>query len=105
MPSRNAGLGKASLVCSIVGIAVPVAFCILAFVFRWTPKIYEKDTPLDLVFYLFLFLGAISSVVLELVALGLGIAARRTTTGKAGLIISGILVFLGAVLATVLFVV
>ncbi|MCH7729790.1 MAG: hypothetical protein IH991_25470 [Planctomycetes bacterium] len=102
MPSRNAALGKASLVCSIVGVVLPVILITLAFVFQPTVNIYKKTNLLDLVLLVCLFLGAISSVVLELVALGLGIAARRTTTGKAGLIISGILVLGPALIATLI---
>ena len=84
----NAAMGKASLVCSIVGIVLPAAFGILALV-----SSRDEVGGDGMVFLAWLVLGAIPGVVLELYALTLGIAARRTTTGKAGMIISGILCF------------
>jgi hypothetical protein len=78
----NTTLGKASLVTSIVGVALPASLAILAAVFlNGRPK--EQGPSFGLCVLLF--------VVLELIALGCGVAARRTPTGKAGLVISGIL--------------
>jgi len=85
MANDSKALGKASLVTSIVGIAVPVILPVLVLVI-------EKRGGAATVIAVF-FCGVLG-VVLELVALGLGIAARRTTTGKAGMIISGILILL-----------
>jgi hypothetical protein len=39
-------------------------------------------------------------VIFELITLGCGIAARRTATGRAGLVISSVLLLLGVGLAT-----
>ena len=93
MATDSESLGKASLWTSIVCIAVPVILGILALVF-----IENRDNR-DKAYVLCASLGG----VLELIALGLGIATRSTATGKAGMIISGILVLVAA-LATVRFV-
>jgi hypothetical protein len=70
MGNDYASLGKACLWCAIIGIVLPVCLAILV--------------PANAFLCGFLF------VILELIALGCGIAARATVTGKAGLIISGI---------------
>jgi hypothetical protein len=73
------GIGKISLWFAIVGIVLPIILAMLLYVFRNQLKI-DDVIP----FVACWLLG----VVLELVALGCGIAARRTATGKAGIIIS-----------------
>jgi hypothetical protein len=90
MGNDNAWLGKASLVTSIIGIALSAFLAVLVGIFIRGPK--EQGMYFGLCLLLF--------VILELIALGCGIAARRTSTGKAGLVISGILLLipvLGAV--------
>ena len=67
-------LGRPSLGCAIFGFVFNE--CILGFLFA---------NAISLQFNTVLF------VILELIALGLGIAAIRTATGIAGLIISGFL--------------
>ncbi len=64
----HASLGKASLWTSIIGFVLPMCLVIL----------FPANA----------FLCGVLFVILELVALGCGIAARRTATGKAGLVIS-----------------
>jgi hypothetical protein len=72
MGDDYASVGKASLWCAILGGVLPVRLAILV--------------PANALLCGVLF------VILELIALGCGIVARRTATGKAGLVISGILV-------------
>jgi hypothetical protein len=80
MGNDNAALGKASLWTSVIGIALPTSLAILVGVFLRDPK------DQGLYFGLCVLLG----VILEVVALGCGVAARRTPAGKAGLAISSI---------------
>jgi hypothetical protein len=70
MGNDYASLGRASLWCAIIGIIVPGSLAILA--------------PANAQLCGLLF------VILELIALGCGIGARATVTGKAGLFVSGI---------------
>src|SRR5436190_16303118 len=76
MGNNNVPLGKVSLWTSIIGIVLPGCLYVLVAVFfnreGWAYGVCEL-----------LF------VILEFVALGCGIAARRTPTGRGGLVISG----------------
>ena len=84
LDNDNLWLGKASLWSSIIGIVLPACLYVLVIIFFS----YEG-----------LAYGAcqLLFVILQLVALGCGIAARRTPNGKAGLGISGSLLLLGFV--------
>ena len=84
MDNDNLSLGKASLWSSIIGIGLPVCLYVLVIIFFS----YEG-----------LAYGAcqLLFVILQLVALGCGIAARQTPNGRAGLAISGSLLLLGFV--------
>jgi len=84
MANDNASLGKTSLWTSIVGVVLPVSLAILVAIFLKPSS--EKALANALCGVLF--------VILELIALGCGIAGRRTATGKAGLVISVILLLL-----------
>jgi hypothetical protein len=74
MSKDNALLGKASLLTAIIGPVLPV--CILFATFGGPNHLLGRDLSLGLF------------VILELVALGCGIAARRTGIGIAGMFIS-----------------
>jgi hypothetical protein len=69
--AETTSLGKASLWTSILGVVLPIGLAILR------PGTGE--------------LCLLLLMMLELIALGCGIAARRTAAGKGGLVISGIL--------------
>jgi hypothetical protein len=71
MGDDDASFGKASLRCAIIGVVLPGCLAALG--------------PASAL------LGGVLFISLEWVALGFGIAARATVTGKAGLVISGIL--------------
>jgi hypothetical protein len=75
-------LGKTSLWTSISGIVLPVCLAAILFVFLPPPGYAGLA---------YVALCLILSVILELVAVGCGIAAMRTATGKTGLVISSIL--------------
>jgi hypothetical protein len=78
MANDNASLGTASLWTSIIGIVLPGCLAVLvALLFKPPEPVHGIRTICWLLF-----------VILELIALGCGIAARRTATGKAGLAIS-----------------
>lgn len=92
MANDGGSLGKASLWISIAGLIVPVCLAILLaiWVLAFVPQSrlgpsYENSV--------LILAGAalciVLFVVLELIALGFGIAARRTERGKVGLEISG----------------
>jgi cytochrome bd-type quinol oxidase subunit 2 len=96
MGNDNASLGKASLWTSIVGVVLPVFLAILVAIFLKPSS--EKAWANALC--------GVLLVILELVALGCGIVGRRTTAGKAGLVISGVvlgLIVVGFVYAGVFF--
>ena len=89
MGNDNSWLGKVSVWSCIIGVVLPGTLLALVLV-------NERLLPLETV------LGAkgpcyILFVILELVALGCGIAARHTTTGKVGLVISGLILLYPAV--------
>ncbi len=88
MGNDNAAPGKVSLWTAIIGIVLPGCLYLLAALFLtlegWAYGLCE-----------------LLCVILELVALGCGIAARRTPTGRAGLVISGSLLLLGIVIVSV----
>jgi hypothetical protein len=84
MDNDNLSLGKASLWSSIIGIVLPACLYVLVVIFLSFEGLAYGACEL-------LF------VILQLVALGCGIAARRTPTGGAGLAISGSLLLLGFV--------
>jgi hypothetical protein len=93
--NHNTWLGRTSLWTSISGIVVPVGLAALALVVvlvltpqsRLGPK-YGNEGLAALAICGVLF------VILELVALACGIAARRTATGKIGMTISGVMLTL-----------
>jgi hypothetical protein len=87
MDNDKASLGKASLGSSIIGIVLPGCLYVLVAMCLRPPG--EQGWAYGICELLF--------VILELVALGCGIAARRTPTGKAGLAISGSLLLLGLI--------
>ena len=106
MDRYNPALGKASLWTAVGGFVLPVCFALLALVgvLLLKPRLLEPSWSEP---------GAVSAlcgiflVALELVALGCGMAARRTATGKAGLFLSGVpllLVLLGALFVAEAFV-
>jgi hypothetical protein len=77
----RSSLGTVSLVCGIGGIALPILLGLVGF-------FLHMNALLFFLLLFFLFVG------LELAALVTGILARKTPTGKAGLVISSILVVL-----------
>lgn len=81
----SAGLGKASLWLSILGVILPLCLWLLIGELH-----QQRGQQIETNFAAF----AALFLVLELGALGCGIVARRTPTGKAGLIISAILLLL-----------
>jgi len=90
----STGIGKISLWSAIVGIVLPVVLGMIIYFFRDTLKVDE----------VFLFVMCwLLGTVLELVALGCGIAARRTAAGKAGIIISVISLILSVLIYLVVF--
>jgi hypothetical protein len=80
----NRSLGLASLWLSIAGIVLPVCLAVVAVTF--IERENQKAIAMALCWVLV--------VVLELAALGCGIAGRRAGTGKAGMVISGIVFLL-----------
>src|SRR5207245_1379501 len=89
MGNDNSWLGKVSVWSCITGAVLPGGLLALVL-------FNERLFPLEVA------LGAIGPcymlfVILELVALGCGIAARRTTTGKVGMVISGLILLYPAV--------
>jgi hypothetical protein len=99
-------LGKVSLWTSIVGLVVPVIIVTLLVTWillffkpgprGWSHEDVARITAL-------LAVSGVLFVVCELAALGCGIAARRTTTGKIGLVISGVLLTLALGLTVFVF--
>jgi hypothetical protein len=86
-------LGKVSLWASITGFVLPAGLSVLTIVvFTYFPS-RSRQIPeyvgVNLTLSIALF------ALLELIGLGFGIAARRTATGKAGLVISAVLLILG----------
>jgi hypothetical protein len=79
-------LGKISLWTSIAGFVLPVGLAVFVVVRYWRAPKNTVLTALAICLVLF--------VVLEVVAFVCGIRARRTTTGKVGLAISGVLLTL-----------
>ena len=91
MKNANPWLAKASLWSSIIGLVLPGCFVFFDFAYLQKHMRNEQDLGLEISGYIisgFLF------VTLELSALGCGFAARRSATGKAGLIISGAITIL-----------
>jgi hypothetical protein len=74
MSKDNPSLGKASLWISRVGMSLPV---LLLFLVRFFLKPWSETV------WVYTLCGGLL-VILELVALGCGIAGRRTTDGIAG---------------------
>jgi hypothetical protein len=85
MANDNVSLGKASLWSAIIGFVLPMCLALLAAIF-----IENRDEPPTLP----QVLCGILLTIVELLALGCGIASRRTVTGKAGLVISAIMLLL-----------
>jgi hypothetical protein len=93
---NNASLGKTSLWCSCIGIFLLVSLAVLLLVDilyleRHTRMGMGPPTPATKAAGVTLAIGGVLFVVIELVAFGCGIVARRTAAGKAGLVISGVL--------------
>ena len=84
MNNDNATIGKASLWTSIIGFGLPAILAVLFTI------VYED---MDVRRTLFVLLLAFS-VMQELIAFGCGVAARRTVSGKSGLIISSVILTL-----------
>jgi hypothetical protein len=83
--TNKAWLGNISLWSAIIGVVLPGCYVLLDFAFLQN-HVNEQSLDYEILGYVisgFLF------VTLELAALGCGIAARDTATGKAGLAISG----------------
>ena len=89
MGNDNPSLGKASLWSAIIGVGLPGSLAVLVVIFLKTKE--EQAVGYAISGLLF--------GILEMVALGCGIAARRTATGKAGLVISGMILLLVLFLA------
>lgn len=70
----------------MIGVVLPVCLGVLVAVL-YKPHLGNEPGPAYA-------LCGLLFVILELVAFGCGIAARRMATGKAGLLISGILLLL-----------
>jgi hypothetical protein len=84
MDNDASWLGKASLWSCIIGIALPAFLYVLV-------ALFLSQEGLAYGFCEFLF------VILQFVALGCGIASRRTPTGRVGLLLSGGILLLGFV--------
>ena len=100
-------LGKASLWASLLGIVLPGCLTILPFVgvLYLTPHTrmgMGPPTPAAEAAGWTLVLSAVLFVLLELIAFGCGIAASRTATGRAGLVISGVVLPLAVSVFTLL---
>src|ERR1022692_3061004 len=92
MDNNVARLAKVSLWASLVGFVVPMCLVALDFivvVFVLPPQRTAPPYAVEVVAF-----SGILFLILELVALGCGVATRHTTPGKAGLIISGVLLLL-----------
>jgi hypothetical protein len=101
---NNASLGKTSLWCCCIGIVLLVGLAVLLLVDILYLEPHTRmgtgpPTPATKAAGVTLAIGGVLFVVMELVAFGCGIVARRTAAGKAGLVISG--VFLPLVLGLV----
>jgi hypothetical protein len=94
MGNDDASLGKASLWSSMIGVVLPVCLAILTFVgvsyLAPQSRLGPPPSAMEAAGWTLAFSG-IHFVILELISFGCGIAARRTATGKAGLVISGVL--------------
>jgi len=91
MTNDRAWLGRASLWASIVGIILPGCLFIVVL------AVGHLDLgSMVLVVGGFSCSGLVFAI-LELLAFGCGIAARRTATGMAGLVISGVFLGLAAI--------
>jgi hypothetical protein len=84
MGNDEGSLGNASLWSSIVGVVLPGCLAALVAIFLNNPVLGQDPDPTY-------GICAILFLILQLVALGCGIAARCTASGKAGLIMSGVL--------------
>jgi hypothetical protein len=97
----HTSLGKVSLWTSIAGVVVPVglAAIVLVVVLFLTPQRYRGAPKYAGEGLAALAICLVLCFILEFVALGCGIAARRTTGGKAGLAISAVILTLAIALA------
>lgn len=82
--SQPSGIGRISLGSATAGVMLPVLLALGA-------QLVGPSQRLPDFFTLCLVLG----IVLELVALACGIVARRTGSGKAGILIAGLSLMLG----------
>lgn len=87
MADRNDLIGKVSLWIAVVGFALPASVAVLVLLIQ--PSGY-------LVAGACLFVCSAVFFVLEVVALGCGIAGRGTPAGRTGVIISGIFLAISA---------
>jgi hypothetical protein len=97
MQKSSNALGKASIWASIIGVVLPAALFILGITLANSPSAYEVMSHLGFFDNTRLVWGVaalVLSVILELAAFCCGIAARRTATGRAGLVISGAVLLL-----------
>jgi hypothetical protein len=101
MDVDTASRGRISLGLSLAGIVIPVGGLILIVVFVGI-NLGGTRGPNPVIADYGIFLCILVFAILELLALGAGIASRRTATGIAGLLISGVLVLLSSVSVFVL---
>jgi hypothetical protein len=83
------GHSLAGIVLPFVGIVLPLGLLIGGYPFVKHDRVVVTDEEITLV-----LLGSLLFLILELVALGFGLAARRTVLGKAAVGLSGILLAL-----------
>jgi hypothetical protein len=86
MEDDHAAVGKTSLRCAILGVVAAVGLAALAAVTLATQPARALGVGPAAAVALG---GVVLVVVLEVVALGCGLAARHTATGKAGLALAG----------------
>lgn len=94
MTEPNTQIGRLSLWTSILGVLVPGSLAIIVAIVEDAKGLRDEGTYYGLCAALFL--------VLQLIALGCGIASRRTPTGRAALTISGLSLTLTLVIVFVI---
>lgn len=88
---QTSPVGKISLICAIVGIALPILVALVVAIL-----VEDREQSKYLHWCMLCFVG------MEVVALGTGIAGRTTGCGKAGLTISSISLFVSLAGGTLL---
>lgn len=96
MGKDNILLGKVSLWAAVVGVVLPVCLVVVVAMLFSHPALGQDAGPA------YACCGLLF-VMLELIALGCGIAARRTATGKAGLVIGSVVLPVGLVVFALLY--